>query len=190
MCYFFFIINNSGDARLRDVRCQDKRKCIESHYKYLRANKTYKLWVLTHNLIWRQMWIFAVLSALMHRMLKTLLCSSKQVFRDLCELYSSWVRRSSHFMKSYPHMQNTYVHSILYLKWSKYVTYTFKEVMYFFILKKISVMLYVSLPCKKYFELLINLVNRLNSTGLQRLLKMWSSNLVLCKIFFLIIKSR
>lgn len=63
-------------------------------------------------------------------------------------------------MKSYPHMQNTYVHLILYLKWSKYVTYTFKEVMYFFILKKISVMLYVSLPCKKYFELLINLVNR------------------------------
>lgn len=75
-------------------------------------------------------------------------------------------------MKSYPHMQNTYVHSILYLKWSKYVTYTLKEVMYFFILKKISVMLYVSLRCKKYFELLTNLVNRLNSTGLQRLLKM------------------
>lgn len=108
----------------------------------------------------------------------------------VCELYSSWVCRSSHFMKSYPHMQNTYVHLILYLKWSKYVTYTFKEVMYFFILKKISVMLYVSFPCKKYFELLINLVNRLNSTGLQRLLKMWSSNFVLCKIFFSIIKSR
>lgn len=78
----------------------------------------------------------------------------------VCELYSSWVCRSSHFMKSYPHMQNTYVHSMLYLKWSKYVTYTLKEVMYFFILKKISVKLYVSLRCKKYFELLINLVNR------------------------------
>lgn len=58
-----------------------------------------------------------------------------------------------------------YVYFILYLKWFKYVIYIFKEVMYFFILKKISVMLYVLLFCKKYFEFLINLVNRLNFIG-------------------------
>lgn len=58
-----------------------------------------------------------------------------------------------------------YVYLILYLKWFKYVIYIFKEVMYFFILKKISVMLYVLLFCKKYFEFLINLVNRLNFIG-------------------------
>lgn len=53
-----------------------------------------------------------------------------------------------------------YVYLMLYLKWFKYVIYILKEVMYFFILKKISVMLYVLLFCKKYFEFLINLVNR------------------------------
>lgn len=58
-----------------------------------------------------------------------------------------------------------YVYLILYLKWFKYVIYILKEVMYFFILKKISVRLYVLLCCKKYFEFLINLVNRLNFIG-------------------------
>lgn len=83
LCYIS-IINNNGDARLRDVRGQEKRKCIKSHYKHLKASRTHvskpRLWYTCKDKC--EYLLFYPLSWSV--CLKRCFVPTKQVFKDLC----------------------------------------------------------------------------------------------------------